>query len=317
MNEKQERNKTKKSPQRKILYSLFALIVAAAIILVSITFSYGRYTPTWSEIGYYLFGTVPKDLDSNYVKFIDVGQGDAILINSRGTTALIDLGPETDDGIKLIRDLHKFGVYTLDCAIISHFDNDHIGGDEVLNRMKIKNIIMPETNTEKGASNTVSFDEYDFAARQSGANIYLAQVGTTVTIGDFVLTIIAYYPDSEESNDTSVMVMAEIENRKFLFTGDATSETEQRLINDGYLLNCDVFKAAHHGSRYSNSLEFLKAISPTYTVISCSSGNTYGHPHAEVISNLNTVKSLIYRTDIKGDITFYVDDGNINVVTEK
>lgn len=317
MNVKQEKNKEKASPKKKKVRVLSTLAVLFLGIILSITFSYAPNMPTWSEIGYYLFGTVPKEVDNNYVRFIDVGQGDSVLINSKGKTALIDLGPESNDGVDLVRDLHKFGVYNLDCVIISHFDSDHIGGDAVLSRMKIGNIVMPETNTESGSKNTVSFDEFDFGARKSGANIYLAQVGTAIEIGDFTLTVIAYYPDSEDSNDASVMVMAEIEDRKFLFTGDASSKTEQRLLDEGYLLDCDVFKASHHGSRNSNSLEFLKAISPTYTVVSCSEGNTYGHPHSEVLSNLNTVGSLVYRTDIKGNITFYVENGNINVETEK
>lgn len=317
MSAKQGKNNPKKLFKSRAAYALYILIFCFIGIVLLITFSYNRYIPTWGEIGYYLFGSIPKELDSNYVKFIDVGQGDAILINSKGKTALIDIGPETDDGDNLIKDLHRYGVYTLDCVIISHFDDDHIGGDEVLNRMKIKNIIMPQTDTKEDSKDSFSFNEFDFAARQSGANIFVAQVGTTITVGDFVLTVVAYYPESEQSNDKSVMVMAEIEDRRFLFTGDATSEIEERLLSEGYLLSCDVFKAAHHGSRYSNSLKFLESIKPTYTVVSCATGNTYGHPHAEVMSNFNKVKSLIFRTDIKGDITFYIENGNINVVTEK
>lgn len=316
MKEKQEKNKapTKNSKQIKSLRRVLSIVF---LVLVVLAYSYGRYLPTFGEIGYRLFGIVPDDFNSNYVRFIDVGQGDAILINSSGATALIDLGGETNDGKELVNDLHKFGVYSLDCVIISHFDSDHIGGDEVLNRLEIGNIIMPEANTESTTKTTKSYDEFDLAARKSGANIYIAQVGTKVTIGNFDLTIIAYYPNSDDSNEASVMVMAEIDNRKFLLTGDASSSTEKRMLEEGYILDCDVFKAAHHGSRHSNSLEFLKALTPTYTVISCSADNTYGHPHAEILSNLKSVNSLIYRTDIKGNITFYVENGNISVKTEK
>lgn len=314
MNARQEKNKTTTTSKRKVLNRLYSALSVLLVIVITITFSYNRYIPTWSEIGYHLFGVVPNDLKSNYVRFIDVGQGDAVLINSNGKTALIDLGPEPDDGERLVKDLHRYGVNSLDCVIISHFDSDHIGGDAVLNRMKIANIIMPNATSKE---DSVTYKEYNIAAENSGANIYLAQVGTEITIGDFALTIVAYYSDSEDSNDSSVMVVAEIENRKFLFTGDSSTKIEKRLIKDGYILDCDVFKAAHHGSKYSNSLDFLKEITPTYTVISCSEDNTYGHPHAEVISNLDTVKSLVYRTDIKGDITFYVENGMIDVKTEK
>ncbi len=314
MNEKQEKNKQTQSPTRKRLNLLYTLILIFAAAFTSVTFSYSRYLPTWNDISYHLFGTLPDELSSNYVKFIDVGQGDSVLINSNGTTALIDLGPETDDGEQLVNDLHKLGVYRLDCVIISHFDSDHIGGDAVLTRMKIGNIIMPESNAE---NTTTSFEEYDFAAKSNGANIYLAQVGTEIKVGDFTLTIIAYYHDSNDSNDSSVMVMAEIEDKNFLFTGDASSKIEKRLLEEGYNLDCDVFKAAHHGSRYSNSSDFLKAITPDYAVVSCAKGNSYGHPHAEVMSNLNSVNSLVLRTDIKGDITFYLEDGKIKVETEK
>ena len=314
MNEKQEKNKTKEVPIRKQLNVLYSLIVIFAIVVMSVTFSYSRYIPTWSEIGYQLFGVLPDELNSNYVRFIDVGQGDSILINSNGTTALIDLGPETDDGEELVKSLHKMGVYRIDSVIISHFDSDHIGGDAVLSRMKIGNIIMPEIDAENSSK---SFEEYDFATKLSGANIYLAQVGTEIKVGDFTLTIVAYYPDNEDSNDSSVMVMAEIENKSFLFTGDASKKIEERLLDDGYILDCDVFKVAHHGSRYSNSLDFLKAITPDYAVISCAKGNNYGHPHSEVISNLNAINSQVFRTDIKGDITFYIEDGKLKTETEK
>lgn len=314
MNEKQEKNKTKAKSREKRIGVLSALILIFLSIFTFITFSYSRNIPTWGEIGYHLFGVLPDELNSNYVKFIDVGQGDSVLINSKGTTALIDLGPETDDGEGLVRNLHKAGVNSLNCVIISHFDSDHIGGDAVLTRMDVDNIIMPQANEENTSK---SFEEYDFAAKTCDANLYLAQVGTEIKVGDFTLTIIAYYPDSGDSNDSSVMVMAEIEGKKFLFTGDASSKVEQKLIDEGYLLDCDVFKAAHHGSRYSNSLEFLKEITPDYAVVSCASGNSYGHPHTEVISNLNSVNSLVLRTDIKGDITFYLEDGKIKVETEK
>ncbi len=249
----------------------------------------------------------------DFVRFIDVGQGDCVLIYSNGHAAMIDFGDNVDDGYGLLGDLRKYGIRELDCMIVTHYDSDHIGGaDTVLSELKVKNLILPERRDDE----STALSELDRAVIRRSPATYPATVGTVINIGEFELTIVAYYSDEESSNSRSIVVMAKIGDKKFLFTGDADKKVEERMMEDGLLLDCDVFKAAHHGSRYSNTLEFLNYITPDYTVISCGRNNSYGHPNGEVLENLREVDSEVYRTDINGDVTFYVDDGKLTFVTE-
>ncbi len=298
----------KKLTRKEYIRLLIAAVVALVMLLLIVTFSNDVNIPTWSQI---FGGSVSQDED--YVRFIDVGQGDSILISSNGYNAMIDFGDNTDDGAELMKDLRNYGIRHIDCMIITHYDSDHIGGaDTVIERLDVSNIVLPIRYDE----DSKSLSEVDQAIDKSDAKVYTATVGTVINIGDFELTIVAHYEDEADTNERSVIIMAEIDGVRFLFTGDADSTIEQRLIEDGLLLDCDVFKAAHHGSKYSNSLEFLQYITPSYAVISCGELNSYGHPHSEVIENFNSVDAKIYRTDINGDITFYLENGVLSPSVE-
>lgn len=293
-----------KSISRKNLTRLLIACVSSLMLLVCvISFSTDPQVPTWSQI----FG-LNSYPDEDFVCFIDVGQGDSILIHSNGKSAMIDFGNNTDNGSKLMYRLRNYGIRNLDCMLVTHYDADHIGGaDSVLKQIDVKNIIIPKHYNESSKA----YIEFETSMNKSNAKVYVAEVGTIINIGDFELTIVGHYENESDTNERSLIIMAEIDGVKFLFTGDASSDIEKQLINDKLNLDCDVFKAAHHGSKESNSISFLKHITPIYVAISCGELNIYGHPHDEAITNFNTVGAKVFRTDINGDITFYIENGII------
>lgn len=292
---------------------LIICVTCLALLMMLITFADNRYIPTWTDIGRAVFGDETKASDEDTVRFIDVGQGDSILISSNGYNALIDFGDESDHGSELLDALRSYKIERLDCIILSHYDMDHVGGaPKILKTLDVEYALLPELS-DKEAND---FDDFQYALENSGAEVSIARVGTLVNIGDFDITVIGHYSDESDSNDRSVVLMAECGGKKFLLTGDAGANIENKLMEEGINLDCDVYKAAHHGSRNSNTLDFIKAASPEYGVISCSSSNQYGHPHTEVLTNLETVGAKIYRTDRSGDITFKIESGEIIPSTE-
>lgn len=292
---------------------LIICVTCLALLMMLITFADNRYIPTWTDIGRAIFGDETKASDEDTVRFIDVGQGDSILISSNGYNALIDFGDESDHGSELLDALRSYKIERLDCIILSHYDMDHVGGaPKILKALDVEYALLPELS-DKEAND---FDDFQYALENSGAEVSIARVGTLVNIGDFDITVIGHYADESDSNDRSVVLMAKCGGKKFLLTGDAGADIENRLMEEGINLDCDVYKAAHHGSRNSNTLDFIKAASPEYGVISCSSSNQYGHPHTEVLTNLETVGAKIYRTDRSGDITFKIENGEIIPSTE-
>lgn len=232
------------------------------------------------------------------VHFIDVGQGDATLIKCDGHYMLIDAG-NNDKGTLVQNYLQKQGVETLDYVIGTHPDADHIGGmDVVLYKFDCKTVIMPDV-----ANNTRTYDDVVQTMKNKGYKTTYPVVGETYTIGGATFTIIA--PNKEYGNDMnswSVGVLLQNGNHRFLFTGDAEEGAEQDILQNGIDISADVYKVAHHGSNTATSQAFLDAVHPAYAVISAGEGNSYGHPHAEVLNRLRAAGVSVFRTDEQGTI---------------
>ncbi|MGN0451145.1 MAG: ComEC/Rec2 family competence protein [Acutalibacteraceae bacterium] len=290
-------------------------IAAAALLAVAVfitAFSRGVFGERLQQV---FNPAAAFDTSTDFVKITDVGQADSILIYSNGCSAVIDVGTE-DSVPDILEDLDSAQIKDIDALIVSHLHTDHAGGlPKLAKRREIDNLIIPELDNSAEAAQLVKTAKRTVTA--NGGNVYTAVQGMNFEIGEFTVTVLAYYGDMQDENNKSVIVMAEIDGIKFLFTGDAEAKTEKALLDEGLNIDCDVLKVGHHGSSSSCSQSFLKAATPEYAAISVGANNIYSHPNDSVISALENCGAQILRTDTDGDITFYVENGEIRTETEK
>ena len=248
------------------------------------------------------------------VHFINVGQGDAILVQTpAGQNMLIDSG-ENDQGETVVNYLISQRVKDLDIVVGTHPHSDHIGGlDTVINHFTIKNIYMP-----KATNTTESFRDVLTAVKNKGLKISSAKAGVILPLTGANCRFIAPVKDSyEELNNYSAVIKLEYGSQSFLFAGDAGTESEAQMLNSGADLKAAVLKVGHHGSYSSTGGKFLSAVDPQYAVIMVGADNTYGHPHAQTLTRLDKAGATIYRTDYNGTIVFITDGKEMQVSKEK
>ena len=242
------------------------------------------------------------------VHYIDVGQGDATLIKCGSHAMLID-GGNNNKGTTVQLYLKKQGVESLDYVIGTHPDADHIGGlDVIVYKYNCDTVIMPDYEKD-----TKTYQELVDVIHDKNMKITYPVVGEQYALGEAKFTIIA--PNSNSyggnANDYSVAILLEYGKNRFLFTGDAEEASEAEMLTNGIDISADVYKVAHHGSRSASTQEFLNAVHPKYAVISCGEGNSYGHPHAEVLNWLRSMGVEVFRTDEQGSIIASSDGENI------
>ena len=243
------------------------------------------------------------------VHYIDVGQGDATLIKCGSHAMLID-GGNNNKGTTVQLYLKKQGVESLDYVIGTHPDADHIGGlDVIVYKYNCDTVIMPDYEKD-----TKTYQELVDVIHDKNMKITYPVVGEQYALGEAKFTIIA--PNSNSyggnANDYSVAILLEYGKNRFLFTGDAEETSEAEMLTNVIDISADVYKVAHHGSRSASTQEFLNAVHPKYAVISCGEGNSYGHPHAEVLNRLRSMGVEVFRTDEQGSIIASSDGENIN-----
>lgn len=242
------------------------------------------------------------------VHFIDVGQGDSVLIKQGENSMLIDAG-DNGYGPTVVDYLKTNKIETLDYVIATHPHADHIGGmKDVINSFNIGKVIMPNvTHTTK------TFENMLLAIQHKGLKITPAQVGDIYEVGDSKFTIIA--PNKSEYdnlNNYSVSIKLEYGDNSFVFTGDAETQSEKEMANNGIDIKADVFYAGHHGSDTSNTSAILDKIKPSYVVIPVGAGNKYNHPDSIVINRLEERNIEIYRNDLHGTVIARGDGKDIN-----
>jgi len=245
------------------------------------------------------------------VHFIDVGQGDSILIQTPdGKTMLIDGGPKSS-GPGVVSYLKKLGITKINVMVATHPHEDHIGGlIDVINNFIVDNII------DSGNSHTtVTYKDYLNAIKTNNINFVVPDLGQEFDIGQSVkMQILGPVSVTDDLNNSSIVIKMTYGSTSFLFAGDAQSQEENQILSKGYDLSSQVLKVGHHGSASSSSINFLKAGSPTIGVISCGINNSYGHPDEITLKNLTSVKAAIYRTDTTGSIIIESDGTKINVL---
>jgi competence protein ComEC len=247
------------------------------------------------------------------VSFLDVGQGDAIFIESpNGNQMLIDSGPDKNI-LNALGRVMPFYDRSIDFVISTHPDQDHIGGlPEVF-----KNYSVLEYFTNGMISETGTFKEVEQEIIDNNIDTGILREGEIIDFGDGVLLKILYPnlpPEGKDTNKYSIVAKLFYGDSSFILTGDAPADVLDFLANtDGINLKSNVLKVAHHGSKNSLSPEFLSAVSPEFSIISASRDNSFGHPHKEIVDSLDYIKTNILETFNEGDIIFSTDGGRVVV----
>ena len=243
--------------------------------------------------------------------FIDVGQGDSILLQSGEQNILIDAG-DNASGAAVVAYLRAQGVRSLDLVIATHPHADHIGGlSEVLTNIPVRRVIdSGQVHTTQTFLNylrlleakNIPFETPAMQRIELAANVELRVIGP----------LRAY----DNLNDGSVVVMVTAGTVNLLFTGDMESEAERDLLQAGGL-TAAVLKVGHHGSNTSSTTDFLRAVSPRVAIISVGADNSYEHPSAATLARLREVGADIYRTDRHGTIVLMTNGKNFSIRTER
>ena len=288
----------------------------AALLLLAVALVSGWYTLPLAEhilpdISAWLPGwSSGEDLK---VHFIDVGQGDSVLIQAQDKHVLID-GGSRGAGQTVVDYLRNNGVGKLDLVIATHPHEDHIGGLlAVLTEFEVLEIMDPGViHTSK------TFEEYLDLIDSKDIPFTEARAGMSRNLGDGVRIEILHpvNPSSSHLNNASIVARLTYGNVAFLFTGDAESEAEQAMLDRGNL-GANVLKVGHHGSRTSSSSAFLNAVRPSFAIISVGSDNRYGHPHQEILDRLGDANVRDYRTDLHGTIVITTEGTSVDIRTAR
>lgn len=251
------------------------------------------------------------------VSFLDVGQGDSILIQSDECNILID-GGEKGNASYIEGYLNQNGVDTLDYVIGTHPHSDHIGAlPTIITDCNVENVILPKID-DSDTPTTKIYESLLNAIADKGLKITPAKVSTSYDLGNATLEIVApSSSDYSDLNDYSVVTILTHGDNKFLLTGDASDTSEEEMIENNLLEDVDVLKVGHHGSDTATSQEFLDIVKPEYAVIMCGQGNKYNHPCEETMDKLQAISGIeIFRTDLDGTIVATSNGVDLNFTFE-
>lgn len=245
------------------------------------------------------------------VDFFDVGQGDAVFVETPWNhQILIDGGPDSTILEKVAKNL-PFWDNDLDLIILTHPEEDHLTGlIEVLKRYKVENILWTGV-----VRDTAEYKEWERLIEKEKAKIFIAQADQKIEIQESDFNILYPFENLagevvKDSNNTSIIIRLTFGENSFLLTGDAHKSIEKNLLDNNTNLESDILKVAHHGSKSSNSEDFIAKVSPEIAVISVGKNNRYGHPAQEVLDTLNKYGIRILRTDKDGDVKIISDGKN-------
>lgn len=248
--------------------------------------------------------------------FLDVGQGDGIVLSLPDATILVDGGSSSVRNVgknRVLPFLAYSGVGRLDYIAATHGDSDHISGiQEILKGVKDKTanlsvgtLLLPKLKSESEALQNLAA-----LAREAGVRVVRLKEGDSLTVGEAVLDVLGPSPDVGylDDNEGSLVFRLQFQQFDCLLTGDVEGEGEENLLEELRRrpvteTSLDVLKVAHHGSRYSTPQELLSLTRPKIAILSCGRNNNYGHPHTELLARLEESGTKIFRTDTQGAIT--------------
>lgn len=250
-----------------------------------------------------LFFTL-KNNEKLAVYFLDVGQGDAILIRTPdGQNILIDGGPDNNLLYQVANHL-PWWERTIDYLVITHYHTDHyVGFLSLLDKYQVKNILVT-------ANLPNDFLYYQWLEKLKEKNIKpsVVRAGENFVLSpDLNWQVLLADNQHEDLNENSIVIKLTYKDTDFLFMGDLPISGEQKLLVSGLNLDAEILKVGHHGSKYSSSEEFLKAVSPEICVIQSGLDNKFNHPHKEAISRLQELGCQIKNTQDLGTISLFFD----------
>ena len=236
--------------------------------------------------------------------FIDVGQGDAILITTAEGNILIDTS-EKSERDALVNYLAEQNITSFKYLILTHTDADHIGSaDYIVENYDVDTVMMTDYT-----ATTKTYERLLTAIESKGTNVIIPELRYVFTLGSLQMTVIAPTEKFDDPNEMSLVIKAIHGETSLMFTGDAEGESEAGILEtwSESELKVDILKVGHHGSSSSTTQAFLDALDPDAAVISCGEGNSYGHPHAEIVERLTAKGVTIYRTDEDGTVVIISD----------
>ncbi|PIR58686.1 MAG: hypothetical protein COU69_04210 [Candidatus Pacebacteria bacterium CG10_big_fil_rev_8_21_14_0_10_56_10] len=275
---------------------------------------------------WWLAGTVwrwPDELAS--IIFCDVGQGDAMLVIAGSAQLLIDGGPDQAVLACLERYMPPWDE-VIELVVLTHPDLDHYGGlSSVLEEYQVSRLVT--NHYRAGSADFSAFEQAVLREQQTGLRLHVPQVGQQLVMGPLTVTILTQHnvlsdqnsetrlsdvfwqdvPKGTDKNELSIGVIISIGRVRVLALGDAESKQEQALTQRGMIPDIDVLKVSHHGSKTSTKLAFLATSRPELAVISSGRNNHFGHPHPEVLKNLEQSGAAVLRTDLVGSVQLVTD----------
>lgn len=290
------------------IYILYTYLIIIFLKGIKINQKKNFYPLIILIIIHYIYPTFTK---TTYLKMINVGQGDSILLHSNNHSILIDTGGiisyQDDTEYSLVTSitiplLKSLGIRKLDYLILTHGDYDHMGeAKQLLKKIKVENIIINLGN--------INYLENELVKIRK--DIVKGYEGLQLSCGTFEL--IQLNEAYQDENTGSQIYYVTDGNINILLTGDASIESEQNLINKYDLPEIDILKVGHHGSKTSSSKKFIDTIKPKYSLISCGKDNKFNHPNSSILEILKDSK--IYRTDYDGSVTFRIRKDKLQIET--
>ena len=295
---------TKKKKKQKLPKGISILLIIIAIF-------YSLYEKDIDKtFGLPVTETFKETENTLDITYLDVGQADSILIQNEGHNMLIDAG-NNEDGPLLVQYFKEQNITKFDYLITTHPHEDHIGGmDDIINNFDIEKIYMPDVTTT-----TKTFLDVLEAIEKKNMTYDVPNINQNFTLGNTLFQVIYTGNDKKNLNNSSIILKATFKNTSYLFTGDATSEVEKKILNKD--IQATVLKVGHHGSKYSTTTDFLNKVNPKYAIISVGKNNSYNHPNQVTINKLEKKNIEIHRTDQEESIFLKSDGKTINITSKK